>query len=98
MTDIVFDPTKDKEFYYSKMIDFKNKFEAEKNKNDLLLEQKKKKRYDYFLEHVQKTKKKCNLCNVEVCVNSFSNHLKTKKHLLKEFTQEGLDIPTQQNK
>ena len=35
MTDIIFDPTKDKEFYYSKMIDFKNKFEAEKNKNDL---------------------------------------------------------------
>ena len=29
MTDIAFDPTKDKEFYYSKMIDFKNKFEID---------------------------------------------------------------------
>ena len=82
MTDIAFDPTKDKEFYYSKMIDFKNKFEAEKNKNDIFLEDLKKKRYTYFLSHAKNTKKKCDICNIEVCLNSFSNHLKTKKHLL----------------
>ena len=32
MTDILFDSTKDKEFYYSKIIDFKNKYEANKIK------------------------------------------------------------------
>ena len=98
MTDIIFDPNKDKEFYYSKMIDFKNKYEAEKNKNDLYLEEKKKKRYSYFVAHEQTTKKKCELCNIEVRLNSYSNHIKTKKHLLKEFKQEGLDIPTQTTK
>ena len=32
MTDILFDSTKDKEFYYIKIIDFKNKYEANKIK------------------------------------------------------------------
>ncbi len=96
MTDIIFDPNKNTEFYYTKMIDFKNKYDAEKNKNDLLLEQ--KKNNSFFVSYDQNTKKKCELCNIEVRLNSYTNHLKTKKHLLKEFKQEGLDIPTQTTK
>ena len=95
MTDIIFDPNKDTEFYYTKMIDFKNKYEAEKNKNYLLLEQ--KKNNSFFVSYDQNTNKKCELCNIEVRLNSYSNHLKTKKHLLKEFKQEGIEVP-QQNK
>ena len=87
--------------YNSHIINYKtiNAFlQSEKNKNDLYLEEKKKKRYSYFVAHEQTTKKKCELCNIEVRLNSYSNHLKTKKHLLKEFKQEGLDIPTQTTK
>lgn len=93
MTDIIFDSNKDALFYYNLMIDFKNKFDLEKNKYDLLLLQ--KKHNSYFVSPDQNTKKKCTLCNIEVRLNSYSNHLKTKKHLLKEFKQDVQDVPQQ---
>ena len=90
------DNTLSKEEYYNKYIEYFNKYnECFKNYNDLndkfikindlynlKINKQRETSYNYFCINQKNKFKHCDICNLHIKYNSYSNHLKSKKHLI----------------
>ena len=72
-----FDKNKFIEYYYIKYVEYYKKY----NELDNINEKYKKSSYAHFLKNKKDVKKLCEICNIEVCIDSLFNHNKSKKHL-----------------
>lgn len=84
----VFDPNKEASYYYNKYVEIYKKYDLLNTKTQIKAEKQRKASFEYVQKKRLNTYKTCPDCNIELCVDSYNSHLKSKKHLKQvEFNQ-----------